>query len=221
MSRKIAALLLVFVFVIISKSCYQDKFGVPEGVRVKPQLILPLVWADIKIEGTWEVFDWEGFDPAIDIESLIDSLQIYDPLTIVEVFPFTISDSESEFSSIYYLEFNVMVENGFPASAETMIYFVDANSNVLYVLRGEAFYIEAGTVDSETGETTEFSVYKSDPFVILTEEERTLILQATHVILDCKISNRGLTRRDHSFYLNYMLNIKLSTRLGFEYTFKF
>jgi len=190
-----------------------------EVFNSKPDLMFYKIFAEVVPEGGSD----QGF---VDIESQIKmDVEIEVPtffsikdfqLQHTEPFEVDISDLNSEASDGEYkatiesLEFKLITDNGLPVDIDLQLFFEDDEGNVLATLFDEVTtLIKSGSIDGE-GKVIESAV--SELFISKTEEDISLIDQATQIRILGKLNTANDGDVSSRFFTDYSLGFKLGLK---------
>jgi hypothetical protein len=212
--KKLGIALTIFLFLCL-QSCYKDiQTPLPDGIRLKPGIAIPLISADLSIENSLVLLG----DPPIDIDTLIPYWANYDTIYFIDTLTFVLSDIQDTVEAIRYLEFSITLWNDFPSFADFQVYFIDENllsvdslflPNMLQIVNGDTD-INDGTVVRRGFSSTNISY---------TPERIENLSTARQVVLYSRVSNIGIVQEQFDHYLEYNLSVKISARIGIDYIF--
>jgi len=215
MFERILLLVLLLSLFFYLHSCYKDiQTPLPDGVRLKPGIAIPLISADLCIENSLVLLG----DPPIDIDTLIPYWANYDTIYFIDTLAFVISDVQDTVEAIRYLEFNISLWNDFPSFADFQVYFI--NENLLKVdslFSPNMLQIVSG--DNDINDGTVLRRGFSSTNITYTPERIENLSAAKQAVLYCRVSNIGIVQEQFDHYLEYKLTVKISARLGIDYIF--
>jgi hypothetical protein len=196
-------------------SCYKDiQTPLPDGVRLKPGIAIPLISADLSIENSLVLLG----DPPIDIDTLIPYWANYDTIYFIDTLAFFLPEIQDTVEAIRYIEFNLSLWNDFPSFADFQVFFIDENfsrvdslfsPNMLKIVNGDTD-INDGTVIRRGFSSTNISYIP---------ERIEKLSAAKQVVLYSRVSNIGIVQEQFDHYLEYNLSVKISARIGIDYIF--
>lgn len=201
------------IILVLAQSCYDDKFEpIPNSTNLSPTLAIPIANSELNVDGSLVLYGL----PEINLDELVPEWAQYDTIYFIDTLAFSLNNIENEVDVIRFIEFNLLTWNEFPVTAQVQIYFINDQGDVLHSLFSPSpLSLIAGIVNS-SGETIE-SGYSFTTMEI-SQDKIDSITTATRVVLYSNISNIDVPIEQFDFYRNYKLKLKLSARVGVDFT---
>jgi hypothetical protein len=201
------------IIIILAQSCYKDKFEpIPESINLSPTLAIPIATSELSIDGSLILYGL----PEINLDELVPEWAQYDTLYFIDTLAFSLNSIENQVDVIRFIEFNLLTWNNFPVTAQVQLHFINAQGDVLQSLFNPLPLVIAAGIVNSSGETIE-SGY-SFTTIEISEDRINSLTTATQIVIYSSISNLEVPIEQFNFYPSYKLRVKLSARVGVDFT---
>jgi len=213
MPGKIFRISLILLLGTIIHSCIGEfEKPLPESIRLRPTIAIPLINADLNIENSLVLLGYPQFD--LDTIDLAD----FDTIYLIDTLSLALSDIQDTVEVITFLEFKIALWNDFPSYAELQVYFIDDNLHqVDSLFYPNMFQIVNGIANPDDGKVIKRGF--STTSIIYEPGRIEKLKPATRAVLHSRISNMGVSPEHFDYYKDYSLSVKIGARIGIDYIF--
>lgn len=202
-------LFIVLLLTLSLQSCFKDLFEpLPESIHLKPTIALPIAKAQLNIDNSLLLLGY----PSINLDELVPYWAQYETLHFIDTITFSINNISYEVEQIKFIEFNFLIWNEFPSTAQVQVLFIDDFGDDLHSLFSpNPLTLSAGQIDN-SGEVLQpgYSFTSTQ----ISDERISTITSATRIVLIASVTNVGIPINLFEYYYYYQVNIKLSARIG-------